>query len=70
MVWSDPYPLTIYHMEADDLPLELARYIAMVKRMYERMERENSWPWEVDPEGYQALIDEEAAEENGEKFEA
>ena len=25
---------------------EFERYVALVKRLYERMERENSWPWE------------------------
>ncbi len=25
---------------------ELEQYISLCKRMFERMERENSWPWE------------------------
>ena len=39
-----------YHsgMSNDDhheLPPALERYLALCKRIYERMERENSWPW-------------------------
>lgn len=30
------------------LPPELERYLELCKRMFERMEAENSWPWERD----------------------
>lgn len=26
---------------------QLEQYLALVKRMFERMERENSWPWKT-----------------------
>ncbi len=29
----------------NDIPPELERYLALCKRIYERMEREGSWPW-------------------------
>ena len=36
-------PLAEEHTEVAS---ELERYIELCIRMYERMERENSWPWE------------------------
>lgn len=33
----------------NDLPPELGRYLALCQRIYERMERENSWPWADSP---------------------
>jgi hypothetical protein len=38
------------------LPPHLERLFILYKRMYERMERENSWPWVVDPEGWEKLM--------------
>lgn len=32
--------------ENNNLPPELERYLALCQRIYERMEREGSWPWE------------------------
>ena len=37
------------HIENNE-PLE--RYLRFVKNIYERMHRDNSWPWVVDPEGW------------------
>ncbi|MBP6379091.1 MAG: hypothetical protein KA312_01600 [Sphingorhabdus sp.] len=37
-------------MEHDDF---IEQYVEICKRMYDRMERENSWPWVVDPEGWE-----------------
>ena len=37
-------PLAEEHTEVAS---ELERYIELCIRMYERMERENSWPWEM-----------------------
>jgi hypothetical protein len=34
------------------VPPELERYLELCIRMYERMERENSWPWVTDPNGW------------------
>ena len=31
--------------EHNQLPPELERYLALCQRIYERMERDNSWPW-------------------------
>ncbi|EHK57085.1 hypothetical protein MAXJ12_11717 [Mesorhizobium alhagi CCNWXJ12-2] len=28
---------------------QFEQYLSLIKRMYERMEAENSWPWVVDP---------------------
>ena len=40
---------TIAFMENDndrhELPPELERYLALCQRIYERMERDGSWPW-------------------------
>ena len=36
--------------EDEDVPIGLLLYLELCKRMYERMERDNSWPWERDPE--------------------
>ena len=35
------------------LPPHLEQLFELYKRMYERMEQENSWPWVVDPEGWE-----------------
>ena len=43
----------------DELPDHLRRYLAICRRIYERMERDGSWPWKdqdwqappVDPKG-------------------
>jgi len=40
-------------IENKEISPELEQYIGLLKRMYERMERENSWPWlgeQVEPE--------------------
>ncbi len=29
----------------NEISVDLEQYIALLKRMYERMERDNSWPW-------------------------
>ena len=29
----------------NNLPPELERYLALCKRIYERMERDGTWPW-------------------------
>lgn len=34
-----------YNEGSKDIPPELERYVELCIRMYERMERENSWPW-------------------------
>ena len=31
--------------QENHIPPELERYLALCKRVYERMEREGSWPW-------------------------
>ena len=36
----------------DERELVLA-YLKLCERIYRRMERENSWPWVVDSEGYE-----------------
>jgi hypothetical protein len=40
---------TIAFMENDndhnELPPELERYLALCQRIYERMERDGTWPW-------------------------
>lgn len=33
------------HDAEKEIPAELERYIELCIRIYERMERENSWPW-------------------------
>ncbi len=33
-----------------NIPPELERYLALCKRIYERMEREGTWPWPDDPD--------------------
>lgn len=35
--------------EDEDVPIGLLLYLELCKRIYERMERDNSWPWIVDP---------------------
>ncbi len=42
-------------MDEKEMPPELEQYLSLAKRIYERMERENSWPWVVDPEGWAAF---------------
>lgn len=32
---------------------DLKRLLELFKAMYLRMEQENSWPWVVDPEGWE-----------------
>ena len=39
-----------------ELHAALERYIELCTRLYERMERENSWPWVVDPEDWKKLM--------------
>ncbi len=34
----------------DHIPPELERYLALCKRIYERMEREGKWPWNDQPD--------------------
>jgi hypothetical protein len=33
------------NQKPEPLPQHLQDYLAIAKRMYERMERDNSWPW-------------------------
>lgn len=33
----------------DEMPPELERYLALCQRIYERMERDGSWPWADSP---------------------
>lgn len=33
------------HKNDDQLPPELLRYLALCNRVYQRMEREGTWPW-------------------------
>jgi hypothetical protein len=42
----------------DPIPPELERYLALCRRIYERMEREGSWPWADSPNS-EDLIDSE-----------
>lgn len=35
--------------KTDNLSPELERYLALCQRIYERMRRENSWPWADSP---------------------
>ena len=39
------YDSAMPHDDHHELPPALERYLALCKRIYERMERENSWPW-------------------------
>jgi hypothetical protein len=36
-----------------ELRPEEEAYIRLLTNMYERMEKENSWPWVTDPEGWE-----------------
>jgi hypothetical protein len=42
----------------NQIPPELERYLALCKRIYERMEREGSWPWADSPNS-EDLVDSE-----------
>lgn len=33
------------HKNNEELPAELQRYLALCKRVYQRMERDGTWPW-------------------------
>ena len=35
----------------------LERYLALCKRIYERMEREGTWPWESDSQDLEDLLE-------------
>lgn len=39
------HTLFMKHLNDDQLPPELLRYLALCKRVYERMERDGTWPW-------------------------
>jgi hypothetical protein len=40
----------------------IEEYLRICKAIFTRMERENSWPWVVDPEGWAAFAAEQATE--------
>lgn len=42
---------------------EIEALFQLCVRMYERMEREGTWPWTIDAEGNIVLIQQEAAAE-------
>ncbi|MBO6726105.1 MAG: hypothetical protein JJ911_10640 [Rhizobiaceae bacterium] len=42
----------------NELPPELERYLRLCQRIYERMEREGSWPWRDSTES-EDLVDSE-----------
>ncbi len=33
-----------------EIPPELERYLALCQRIYERMERDGTWPWPDEPD--------------------
>lgn len=43
-------------MHDNNIPPELERYLALCKRIYERMERDGTWPW-LDSTESQDLVD-------------
>ena len=43
----------------NELPPELERYLRLCQRIYERMEREGSWPWATDSTESEDLVDSE-----------
>ena len=53
---SDTIAIMKDEHDHNDLPPELERYLALCQRIYERMEREGSWPWRDSTEP-QDLID-------------
>lgn len=44
------------HENKAELPPELERYLALCQRIFERMERDGSWPWADSPNS-EDLID-------------
>ena len=34
----------------DNMPPELERYLALCKRIFERMENDGTWPWKNQPD--------------------
>lgn len=37
------------HNPNNEMPPELERYLTLCQRIYERMERDGSWPWADSP---------------------
>ena len=40
-------PYHVHMQHSDNLPPEFEQYLALCQRVYERMEREGSWPWKT-----------------------
>ena len=38
----------------NNVPPELERYLALCKRVYERMQRDGTWPWNDNPDSTDA----------------
>lgn len=52
------------------LPPHFEPLFELYKHMYERMERENSWPWIVDPEGWEQLMSATQTNQSGSPYDA